>query len=333
MRAARIHRYGPAEEVFRIDDVEPPPLGRRDVRVAIHASSVNPIDTKIRAGAQRLLIHYRLPWTLGLDLSGVVEEVGPAVTRFRVGQEVFGSPRHNRPGCYAEMTSVDERELALKPASLSHTEAAAIPLAALTAWDCLVGQAALRAGERALIHAGAGGVGTMAIQIAKDLGAVVATTCSARNAELVTSLGADRVVDYQTERFEEVLEPQDVVLDSLGWDSIARSLSILRRGGRLSNIQPELPKATARYGQLLGTLVTGLKMAGLPLRGLLRGVRARNLLARRPSGDNLARIAELVERGALVPQIDSVLPLEAVGEAHRLSETGHARGKIVIAVR
>jgi NADPH:quinone reductase-like Zn-dependent oxidoreductase len=303
------------------------------VLVRVHASSVNPVDTKLRSGAQRLLVRYRLPWILGLDVSGVVEAVGSKVTRFEAGQEVFGSPRHNRPGCYAEFVAVDERELALKPQSLSHEEAASIPLAGLTAWDCLVVQSRLREGERALVQAGSGGVGSLAVQLAHHLGAIVATTCSARNVELVRKLGADIVVDYTKERFEDALEPQDVVLESLGWDSVRRSLSLLRRGGRLSSIQPELPKAAARYGQLLGLLLTGLKMAWLPLRGLLRGARARNLMVREPSGDNLSELAKLIEQGALKPVVDRVVPLADIAEAHRHSETGRARGKIVIGVR
>jgi NADPH:quinone reductase-like Zn-dependent oxidoreductase len=332
VRAARIHHYGPPD-VFVIDDVPEPEPKPRDVLVRVHASSVNPVDTKLRAGAQKLLVRYRLPWILGLDVSGVVEAVGARVRRFRVGQQVFGSPRHQRPGCYAEYVAVDERELAPKPSSLSHEQAAAVPLAALTAWDCLVEQAKLDRGERVLIHAGSGGVGSFAIQLAKHLGAIVATTCSGRNAELVRELGADRVVDYSKEQFEEVLAPQHVVLDPLGWASVARSLAILERGGHLTSIQPELPKATARYGQLSGALVTGLKMAGLPLRGLWRGVRARNLMAREPSGTNLAEIGKLIEQGEMKPVIDRVIPLADIAEAHRHSETGRARGKIVIAVR
>jgi NADPH:quinone reductase-like Zn-dependent oxidoreductase len=333
VRAARIHEYG-GPEVFRLEDVPRPDVGPRDLLIEVHASSVNPVDTKLRAGAQRLLVRYRLPWILGLDVSGVVVEVGAEVTRFRVGDEVFASPRHERPGCYAELVAVDEREVALKPARLSHLEAAAIPLAGLTAWDCLVGVTRVREGDSVLIHAGAGGVGTFAIQIAKHLGATVATTASAASAELVRGLGADAVVDYRRERFEEVLPPQDVVLDSLGWDSIERSLGLLKRGGRLVSIQAELPRRTARYGQALGAMMTGLAIAWLPLRARVRhGVRAHSLLVRAPDGENLARLAGLVEAERLRPVLDGVFPLEQIADAHRRSETGHAHGKIVVAVK
>lgn len=333
MRAALIHRYGPPE-TFVVEDVERPRPGPRDLLIRVHASSVNPVDTKIRAGAQRLLIRYRLPWILGLDVSGVVEEVGERVTSFRPGDAVFASPRHSRPGCYAEYVAVDEREVAAKPAKLTHEEAASMPLAALTAWDCLVEITRVRPGDKVLVHAGAGGVGSLAIQLAKHLGATVTTTCSARNEELVRGLGADAVIDHRRERFDEVLNEQDVVLDSLGWESVARSLTVLRRGGRLVSIQPGLPERTKRHGQLLGTALTGLALAWLPIRGRLGyGVRARSLLVRAPSGAHLAEIARLVDEGAIRPVIDRVLPLEEIAEAHRHVETGHARGKVVVSIR
>lgn len=333
MRAAVIHHYGPPEALV-VEDIEQPRPGPRDLLVEVHASSINPVDTKIRAGAQRLLLRYPLPWVLGLDVSGVVVETGPKVTRFAVGDEVFASPRHSRPGCYAEYVAVDEREAAHKPSRLSHAQAAGVPLAALTAWDCLVEVTRVRAGDKVLVHAGAGGVGSIAIQLAKHLGAEVATTCSEANAALVRRLGADVVVDYRRQRFEEILPPQDVVLDSLGFASVARSLVVLARGGRLVSIQSDLPRRTARWGQLLGTLLTGLSMAWLPVRAWLRyGVRARSLIVREPHGGHLAKIAELIDAGAIEPLVDRVVGLEQVAEAHRYAEGGHVRGKVVLAVK
>ena len=194
MKAARIHRYGSANEL-RIDDVAEPTVGPHDVLIEVHAASVNPIDTKIRAGYQRAVVRKRLPTTLGLDVAGVVTGVGNEVSRFEVGDAVYSSPTHRREGTYAEYVAVDERQVARAPAGLSHLEAATLPLVGLTAWHCLVQAACLTRGERLFVQAGSGGVGVFAIQLGKHLGAEVATTTSKRNADLVRELGADRVVD------------------------------------------------------------------------------------------------------------------------------------------
>lgn len=329
MRAARIHEYGPPD-VLRIDDVPEPRVGPRDLRVEVRAASVNPVDVKIRSGGQRAIIHYRLPWTLGLDFAGVVAEVGSAVTRFEVGDEVYGSPTHRRPGTYAEQLAVDERAVARKPRNLSFTEAASLPLVGLTAWDALVVKARLRAGQRVLVHAGSGGVGTFAIQLAKDLGAHVATTCSAKNHELVTSLGADEAIDYRTQRFEEELSDYDVVLDAIGGETRERSFEVLRRGGHLSTMIGGVPDETKKRGPALGLIVAVSKLASLTLRGRLRhGVSVHHVL-RESSGVLLSEITRRVERGAIRAVIDRVLPLESIVEAHEHLETGRTRGKIVI---
>ena len=332
MRAARIHEYGPPE-VLRVEDVAPPRPGRRDVLVDVHAASVNPVDFKIRSGGNRALIHYRLPWILGLDFSGVVVEVGDAVERFRPGDEVYGSPTHRRPGTYAEQICVDERAVAHKPANLTHHEAAAIPLVGLTAWDALVVRGRLKAGERALIHAGSGGVGTFAIQLAKDLGAHVATTCSAKNVELCASLGADEVIDYNAQRFDEGPPRFDFVLDALGGETRERSMRALVKGGRLATMIAGFPAAAKKHGVALGVIVAVSELASLTLRGKLRGVSVHHVL-RESDGLLLEQqITRRIERGAIRPVIDRVLPLEAIVEAHQLSESGRARGKIVIDTR
>lgn len=331
MRAARIHRYGPPE-VLSIDDVPQPRPGPLDVLVEVHAASVNPVDWKIRSGGQRALIHYRLPWTLGLDVSGRVAEVGRAVTRFRVGDEVYGSPTHRRPGTYADYVAIDERALALKPRRLTHIEAASIPLIGLTAWDALVVGGRLRAGQRALIHAGSGGVGTFAIQLAKALGAHVATTTSARNAELVRSLGADEVIDYREQRFEEVLSEYDFVLDALGGRERDRSLRILKRGGRLATMIGGFPEAVKKRGVVLGTALALIQLAAVRARAARYGVEVYQVL-RESDGRMLAAITAHIERGAIRPVIDRVFPLEGIAEAHAYSESGRARGKIAIAIR
>lgn len=314
-----------------MDDVPPPEPGPRDLLVQVRASSVNPVDVKIRSGGQRALIHYRLPWTLGLDFSGEVVAVGKDVTRFRVGDEVYGSPTHRRPGCYAEQLAVDERVAARKPRNLSHEEAASIPLVGLTAWDALVVKGRLKRGDRALIHAGSGGVGTFAIQLAKDLGAELATTCSEANAELVLGLGADRHVDYRAEKFEDVLEKQDFVLDALGGETRDRSLKALKRGGHLSTMIGGFPAATKKYGVVLGAPIAVGQLASVTLRGWARGVGVHHVL-RESSGELLAQITRRIEAGAIRAVIDRTFPLEEIAAAHAYSETGRARGKIVISL-
>jgi len=332
VRAARIHRYGPPEELV-VEEAPRPSPGPGEVLVAVVATAVNPIDWKLRKGVQAAIVRRRMPTILGMDVSGIVEEAGPGVTTFSIGDAVFASPDHRREGTYAEYVCVPVAQLAHKPASITHAEAASLPLVGLTAWDCLVRAADVKAGDAVLIHAGSGGVGTFAIQLAKHFGATVSTTCSARNADLVRSLGADRVVDYATERFEVVLPPQDVVLEAMGGDVLARSLRMLGRGARLASINSGMGPRVKRLGPVLGTLATVAATAWMILyQRIVRGVRA-SMVVRKPDGEALSSIAELVDAGAIRPLIDRVVPLEEIVDAHRYSETGRARGKIVIRVR
>ncbi len=332
MRAARIHRYGDPD-VLVLDEVEPARCGPKDVRIEVHASSVNPVDFKIRQGVQRGVIRYRLPWTLGLDVAGIVREVGAQVTGFAVGDRVFSSPTHERPGCYADEVVIAASAVAKMPTSLDFAEAASIPLVGLTTWAALVDFARLREGDRVLVQAGSGGVGTFAVQFARALGAHVAATCSTRNVELVASLGAHQVIDYTREAYDEVFESPDVVYDTLGGDHTKRALQMLPRGGRLPSIVAGIPANTKRFGPTLGAVVSVLEMARLILWSRLRyGVRARNIL-RPSSGEKLAEIAAMVDAGQIRPVIDRTYPLDEIAEAHRYCETGRARGKVVIRVR
>lgn len=332
MRAVRIHRYG-GPEVLSLDDVpEPGPLGPRDVLVRVRASSVNPIDTKIRAGGQRGAVRLRLPWILGFDVAGEVLAVGGGVTRFRPGDAVIASPTHKRPGCWAEQVVIEESALAPKPARWSFAEAATLPLVGLTAWRCFVDVARLQPGQRVLVQAGAGGVGTVAIQLAKHLGAWVATTASAANGELVRSLGADLVIDHRAERFEEKVEGLDVVLESVGGEVLERSVRVLRRGGMLTSITSGLPESTKRWGPNLGLLATGLRLGSLAVRARLgRGVRVVPVV-RACDGAALTELSRLADTGVLRPVVETVLPLERIADAHRAIETGRTRGKIGIEV-
>jgi len=326
MRAAVIDAYGPPSSLV-VREVDPPPIHPNAVRVDIHASSINPIDWKIRAGGQRGAIRYSLPRALGMDFSGVISELGPGVTGFSIG-----SPAHTGPGCYAEQTVVSASEIALKPRNLSHVEAATLPLVGLTAWQCLLPKLEARRGQRVFIMAGSGGVGSFAIQLAKHHGAWVATTCSERNHELVQSLGADQAIDYRSTRFEDVLSEIDLVLDSMGHEYTARALPLLVRGGRLSNIVSGLPENTARYGPNLGLLATAAGIVGLKIRGWMAGVDAA-IVVKRPRGDQLAQIATLVEAGSIRPVIDKVFSLDEIADAHIYGETGRIRGKVAIAIR
>lgn len=331
MLAVRIHEYG-GPEVLRLDEVDKPSPRPRDILVRVRAAAVNPVDWKVRRGDQRSVMRYRLPWILGLDVSGVVEAVGAKVTKFRVGDEVWSSPHHTRPGTYAEYVCIDEREAARKPKNITHEEAASIPLVGLTAYQCVVEKGRLEKGQRVLVHAGAGGVGSFAIQLAKHLGAHVITTASARNTDFVRDLGADEVIDYTKVNFADACDPVDLVVDSLGEPVFDDNLRVLRRGGRLSNITADLGQYTERYGSVLSLIPMGLVMVKLHVWPLLKkGIRSRHVI-KRCDGEQLSAITELVEAGAIRPVIDRVLPLADIQEAHRHSESHHARGKIVLTV-
>ena len=331
MRAVELARYGEASEL-RLARVPPPEPKPRQLLVRVHAAAVNPVDCKIRKGTHRAVIRPALPVTLGMDLSGVVERVGRDVTRFAVGDEVFASPNHRTMGSYAELAVVDEAELAPKPQNLTHQQAASLPLVALTAWDALIRHGRVQRGERVLVQAGAGGVGTIAIQLAKWLGAEVLATCSAPNAELVSSLGADEVIDYRSERYEERARGVDAIVESLGPEHLLRALHTVRRGGRILALTTGLPEAVDRFGPWLGVLSASTRLAGFVIRARLsRNVRVRPL-SRKPCGQTLAEIGTLVENGQLRPVIDSVFSLEDAAAAHRRVESGRSRGKVVLAV-
>ena len=330
MQAVLLDRYGPPD-VLRLAEVPDPTPGPRDVLVRVRASSVNPVDCKIRAGGQRGVLRYALPWILGLDVSGEVAAVGEQVTRFAVGDAVFGSPSHRRPGCYAELVAIDAGELAHKPGSLTHIEAATLPLVGQTAWMCLMPWLTERPGQQVFVQAGAGGVGSLAIQLARHHGAHVATTCSPKNAQLVSSLGAAQIIDYRTQRFEDVLSEQDIVLDSLGGQARRRAMGVLRRGGRLATIVSGMPGYTERFGPNLAVVAALVAMGRMKVQGLLAGVKTASVL-RKPDAQILAQLAALVEQGALRPVVDTVYPLAEIAAAHAHVETGHARGKVAIAV-
>ncbi len=308
MKAIRIHNYGDLD-TLSYEDAPMPEPGPADVRIRVHAAAVNPVDWKIRAGYMAAVIPYPMPLTLGWDVSGVVESVGSDVTHLSVGDAVYSRPDITRDGSYAEYMVVRASEVAAKPKSLSHNEAAAVPLAGLTAWQALFDHAQLKKGERVLVHAGAGGVGSFAIQFAKWAGAHVIATASAANEALVRDLGADEFVDYRSQKFEDVLAKVDVVLDTIGGDTQERSIRLLKSGGRLFSVvaAPDVD-ALAAVGATGGVFMV------------------------QPSSEGLGRIAKLIDDGAVKVLIDSVFPLSETRAAHEKSETGRAKGKIVLEV-
>ena len=248
MKAFIVDRYGSADRV-RASEVPDPEMREDDVLIEIHAAGVNPLDSKIRDGEFKLLLPYRLPLILGNELAGVVIRVGSRVRRFKPGDEVYARPDKNRIGTFAEFIAVSEDDLAIKPKSLTMEEAASIPLVGLTAWQALIEKAKLKKGQKVLIHAGSGGVGTFAIQLAKHVGAIVATTTSTANVDLVKRLGADIVIDYKKDRFEEILRDCDVVLNSLDVETLKKSLRVLKPGGNLISISgPPDPEFARQLG-------------------------------------------------------------------------------------
>lgn len=308
MKAVRIHQYGDASQLV-YEDAPLPELNRDDVLVKVVAASVNPVDWKIRDGHLVEMIHYDFPLILGWDVSGVVESIGVDVTRFKVGDAVFSRPDVKRNGCYAEYVAVAEYELALKPKTISHVEAASLPLAGITAWEALFNTAKLKSGQSVLIHAGAGGVGSLAIQLAKNAGAIVYTTTSGRNVSLVQSLGANEVIDYERYAFNKELRNMDVVFDTLGGRVQDESWEVLKPNGIMVSIYSKPSDEQAKK----------------------LGVRSAFIFID-PNAAILNEMATLVDEGKLRPIVGAEFALEHVKKAHELSEAGHAIGKIVLHV-
>lgn len=308
MKAVRVHEYG-GPEVLKYEDAPRPQAGPGEVLIRVHATSVNPVDWKVRAGYLQQMLKYKLPMIPGWDVSGVVDSVGAGATRLKPGDEVYSRPDLSRDGTYAEYVTVKESEVALKPKSIDHTTAAAIPLAALTAWQALYDAARLSAGQKLLIHGAAGGVGTFAVQLAKLRGAHIIATASKKNHDFLRSLGADECIDYNTTKFEDVVHDADVVLDTITGETMERSWQVLKKGGILVSIlEPPKPEKAAGHG-----------------------VRCHHTFVQ-PSVEELNEIAKLVDTGKLKVIIEKVYPLSEARAAQESNATGHTRGKIVLRV-
>ncbi|PDT43710.1 NADP-dependent oxidoreductase [Sinorhizobium fredii] len=319
---------------LRFGDMPEPALGDDDVLVEIHAAGLNPLDSKIRDGAFKPLLPYRPPFILGHDMAGIVARVGSKVHRFKVGDEVYARPRDGRVGTFAELIAINEADLALKPKSLTMEQAASIPLVGLTAWQALVERAALQKGQKVLIHAGSGGVGTFAIQLAKHLGATVATTTSTANVELVKSLGADVVIDYKKQNFENLLAGYDAVLNSLDGDTLQKSLSVLKPGGKLISISGPPDPDFAREQGLNWLLQQVLRFLSFNIRRKAKGGGiSYSFLYMRASGEQLSQVTSLIEAGIIRPIMDRVFPFEATNEALAYLDTGRSKGKAVVKIR
>ncbi len=333
MKAFIVDRYR-KKEPLRYGDMPEPVPGQDDVLVEIHAAGLNPLDSKIRDGAFKAFIPYRPPFILGHDVAGVVVGIGSNVRRFKLGDKVYARPRDGRIGTFAERIAIDQADVALKPGTIGMEEAASIPLVALTAWQALVERAGLEQGQKILIHAGSGGVGTIAIQLAKHLGATVATTTSTANVDLVKRLGADIVIDYRNQEFDKLLSGYDVVLTSLDGTTLRKSLDILKPGGKLISISgPPDPNFAREQGlSWLLRQVMRLLSLGIRRKAAARGVHY-SFLFMRANGNQLGQITTLIDKGIIRPVVDRIFPFGDTNEALAFVETGRAKGKVVVKLR
>ena len=333
MKAFILDRYG-KKRSLRLGDMPEPTPGSEAVLVEVEAAGLNQLDSKIRDGEFKPILPYKPPLVLGHDLAGTVVKVGANVRRFKPGDAVYARPRDGQIGAFAERIAVNEADLARKPGNLTMIDAASIPLVALTAWQVLVERAQIKAGQKVLIHAGSGGVGTFAIQLAKHLGATVATTASAANAAMVTELGADVVIDYRSQKFEEELSGYDVVLNSLDAKTLEKSLKVLRPGGKLISISgpPDPAFARAQGLNAVVRLVLRLMSAGIRRKAKRVGVDY-SFLFMRADGEQLERITKLIEDGTIRPVVDRTFPFEKLNDALAYIEAGRAKGKVVVTLK
>lgn len=308
MKAVRIHQYG-GREVLSLDEIPVPDIAPDEVLVRVVAASINPVDWKVRAGYLAQMIPHQLPLTLGWDVSGVVVASGSEVTQWQAGDAVYSRPDLARNGTYAEFVAIRANECARKPRTISHVEAASLPLAGITAWEAMMYTARVRAGQRVLVHAGSGGVGSLAIQLVKAAGATVIATASGRNRALVESLGVDQFVDYTTTKAADAVEPVDAVFDTIGGEVQEASWSLLKPGGiQVSIINPPDEAKAAAIGVRAGFVFIG------------------------PNAPVLDKLAAMVDGGSLRPVVGAEFALEDIAAAHALSESGRAVGKIVLYV-
>jgi NADPH:quinone reductase-like Zn-dependent oxidoreductase len=333
MKAFIIDRYG-KKDAMRLGDMPEPAVRDDDVLIDVHAAGLNLLDSKIKSGEFKLILPYRMPLVLGHDVAGVVTRVGSRVRQFAVGDEVYARPADGRIGTLAERIAVNQDDVAPKPKNITMVEAASIPLVGLTAWQALVEKAGLKNGQQVFIQAGSGGVGTIAIQLAKHLGAKVATTAGTNNIGLVKNLGADVVVDYKNEDFATTLRGYDVVLNSQDAKTLDKSFGVLKAGGQLISISgPPDPEFAERIGAPW-FVKTVTRLLSFSARRKARRLDVKySFLFMRASGDQLRQLGALIEAGAIRPIVDRVFPFESTNEALAYVEAGRAKGKVVVQVR
>lgn len=330
MRAMVINKYG--KYPLQLADIPMPTVGDHDVLAEIHAASINPLDRLVRDGKLRIMLKYDMPHVLGYDFSGVIIRVGKKINKFKIGDEIYGRP--SRGGAFAEYISVNENDIALKPKNLSFMEAASVPLVGLTSYQVLHDQLGLSAGQKVLIQAGSGGVGTFAVQLAKAMGIYVATTTSDAGAQLVESLGADRIINYRKERFEELLQNYDGVFDTIGGEALEKAFRIVKPGGHIVSVSGP---PNARFGEAEGAGFIKTNLFRLIARKLTKLEGKYNVkydfLFMKPSGRQLEILSGMIESEKIKPVIDRIFSLEDAQKALEYSESGRAKGKIVLKMK
>ena len=330
MKAAYINRYGNINDV-QLDEQSKPVLTENDVLIKVHAASINPLDLRVLEGEFKAILPVLFPFILGNDFAGTVVQVGANVKQFKAGDEVYAKTDLN--GAFAEYTVVHQSSLALKPQNISMELAASLPLVSLTAWQALVEIAKVQAGQKVLIHAGSGGVGSIAIQLAKHLGATVATTTSGKNAQWVKALGADIIVDYKTTDFEQELKDYDVVLDTQGGKILEKSLNVLKRGGRIISISgpPDRDFVETIHANWLLKCIIPLLSWSIRNNAKKKGI-TYSFLFMQPNGLQLSEISKLVESGKINPIVDKTYAFTEIKDAFQYVNTGRAKGKVVLKI-
>ncbi|GAF64688.1 zinc-containing alcohol dehydrogenase [Bacillus sp. TS-2] len=310
-----------------------PPVGNSEVLVEVHAASINPLDTKIRKGDLKLLLKYHMPLTLGNDFSGIITKIGKDVTGFKVGDKVYGRPRAENMGTFAEYLSVHQEDIALVPKNLTFEEAASIPLVGLTSYQALKDVLNIKKGQKLLIHAGSGGVGTIAIQLAKEMGVYVATTTS-DGSDLVKSLGADKVINYRKENVEEIIKDYDAVIDSVGGESLEKSFYSVKKGGKIVSIAGTPNGRFAEHMELgfIKKLLLSLASSNITKLEKKHDIEY-TFLFMKHNGAQLKILSGLLETGKLKPIIDRVFAFEKAHEALSYSESGKAKGKVILTLK
>jgi len=333
MKAYTINRYS-KEDKLQLTEVPKPIAKENEVLIQVYSASINQLDAKLKSGEFKLLLPYKFPLILGHDVAGIIVAIGSKVSRFKVGDEVFARPADFHIGTFAEFIAVNENDIALKPQNISFDEAASIPLVALTAWQAFVEKAKLTKGQKVFIQAGSGGVGTIAIQLAKYLGATVATTTSADNFDLVKSLGADVAIDYKTQNFETILKEYDLVLNSQDEKTLEKSLKILKPGGKVISISGPPDMAFAKEISLSWFMKTAIFFLSRKVRSQAKKLDVNySFLFMQANGKQLSEIGKLIEQGVIKPVVDKVFSFEQMNDAMTYVSSGRAKGKVIVKVK